>query len=51
MRSFHRGQIYVPANPDALSLIGFTLLVEKLAAFHDAAAGFRRHALGPAAQV
>lgn len=48
---FSATEIYVPANPDALSLIGFTLLVEKLATFHDAAAGFRRHALGPAAQV
>jgi chromosome partitioning protein len=48
---FSAAEIYVPANPDALSLIGFTLLVEKLASFHDAAAGFRRHALGPAAQI
>ena len=48
---FSAGEIYVPSNPDALSLIGFTLLVEKLAAFHDMAAGFRRHAFGPAAQV
>lgn len=48
---FSATEIYVPANPDALSLIGFTLLVEKLASFHDAASGFRRNALGPAAQV
>lgn len=48
---FSATEIYVPANPDALSLIGFTLLVEKLASFHDMAAGFRRRALGPAAQV
>jgi chromosome partitioning protein len=48
---FSATEIYVPSNPDALSLIGFTLLVEKLATFHDAAAGFRRNALGPAAQV
>lgn len=48
---FSATEIYVPANPDALSLIGFTLLVEKLATFHHSAAGFRRHALGPAAQV
>lgn len=48
---FSAAEIYVPANPDALSLIGFTLLVEKLASFHDTAAGFRRHALGPAAQI
>ena len=48
---FSADDIFVPANPDALSLIGFTLLVEKLAAFHDTAAGFRRHTFGPAAQV
>jgi chromosome partitioning protein len=48
---FSATEIYVPSNPDALSLIGFTLLVEKLATFHDAAAGFRRNSLGPAAQV
>lgn len=48
---FSASEIYVPANPDALSLIGFTLLVEKLAVFHDAAGGFRRPALGAAAQV
>jgi len=48
---FSATEIYVPANPDALSLIGFTLLVEKLAVFHDSAAGFRRHALGAAAQL
>ncbi len=48
---FSATEIYVPSNPDALSLIGFTLLVEKLAVFHNLAAGFRRHALGAAAQV
>lgn len=48
---FSATEIYVPANPDALSLIGFTLLAEKLAAFHDASGGFRRHAFGPAAQI
>ncbi len=48
---FSAGEIYVPANPDALSLIGFTLLVEKLAVFHDSSAGFRRAAYGPPAQV
>ena len=48
---FSATEIYVPSNPDALSLIGFTLLVEKLAVFHDTAAGFRRLAFGPAAQV
>lgn len=48
---FSATEIYVPANPDALSLIGFTLLVEKLAAFHDTAAGFRKSIHGPAARV
>ena len=48
---FSATEIYVPANPDALSLIGFTLLVEKLAVFHDASAGFRRAVLGPPAQI
>ncbi len=48
---FSAHDIYVPANPDALSLIGFTLLAEKLAAFQDFSAGFRRHSFGPVAQI
>ena len=48
---FSSNEIYVPANPDALSLIGFTLLVEKLHKFHALSASFRRSAMGPAAQV
>ena len=48
---FSANEIYVPANPDALSLIGFTLLVEKLTRFHQLSAGFRNAAMGPAAQV
>jgi chromosome partitioning protein len=48
---FSASEIYVPSNPDALSLIGFTLLVEKLQAFHEVADGFRHHSYGPAAQV
>lgn len=48
---FSATDIYVPANPDALSLIGFTLLIEKLASFQESSAGFRRHSMGPAAQV
>jgi chromosome partitioning protein len=48
---FSAGEIYVPANPDALSLVGFTLLVEKLGMFRDSSAGFRRYAFGPAPQV
>jgi chromosome partitioning protein len=48
---FASNEIYVPANPDALSLIGFTLLVEKLQKFHQLTASFRKAAMGPAAQV
>lgn len=48
---FSANEIYVPANPDALSLIGFTLLVEKLHRFHALSASFRKAAMGPAAQV
>ena len=45
------GEIYVPSNPDALSLIGFTLLVEKLMRFQQTSASFRTTAMGPASQV
>jgi chromosome partitioning protein len=48
---FSSHEIYVPANPDALSLIGFTLLIEKLAKFQQMSASFRTTAMGPAAQV
>lgn len=48
---FASTEIYVPANPDALSLIGFTLLVEKLQKFHQLSASFRKSGQGPAAQV
>lgn len=48
---FASNEIYVPANPDALSLIGFTLLVEKLQKFHQMSASFRRVGMGPPAQV
>jgi chromosome partitioning protein len=48
---FSSQEIYLPANPDALSLIGFTLLVEKLHKFHAISASFRSAAMGPAAQV
>ena len=48
---FASNEIYVPANPDALSLIGFTLLIEKLHKFHQLSASFRDSAMGPAAQV
>jgi len=48
---FSSNEIYVPANPDALSLIGFTLLMEKLQKFTALSASFRTTAMGPAAQV
>ncbi|MCC6416598.1 MAG: AAA family ATPase [Opitutaceae bacterium] len=48
---FSSNEIIVPANPDALSLIGFTLLVDKLGRFHQQSASFRQTAMGPAAQV
>jgi chromosome partitioning protein len=48
---FSAQEIYVPANPDALSLIGFTLLVEKLERFHQLSAGFRTTAMGTPARV
>ncbi|HTO03928.1 MAG TPA: AAA family ATPase, partial [Opitutus sp.] len=48
---FASNEIYVPANPDALSLIGFTLLIEKLQKFHALSASFRRSSMGHAAQV
>jgi chromosome partitioning protein len=34
MRYFSSHEINVPSNPNALSLIGFTLLVDKLGKFH-----------------
>ncbi len=48
---FSSNEIYVPVNPDALSLIGFTLLVEKLYKFHQLSASFRTAAMGVPAQV
>ena len=48
---FSSREIYVPANPDALSLIGFTLLVEKLHKFHSLSASFRKASMGNSAQV
>jgi len=48
---FSANEIYVPSNPDALSLIGFTLLVEKLGRFQQLSAGFRKTSMGPATQI
>jgi chromosome partitioning protein len=48
---FSSNEIYVPSNPDALSLIGFTLLVEKLGRFQQLSAGFRTAAMGVPTQI
>jgi chromosome partitioning protein len=48
---FSANEIYVPSNPDALSLIGFTLLVDKLQKFHALSGSFRRASMGQPAQV
>ena len=48
---FCSSEIYVPANPDALSLIGFTLLVGKLQQFHQLSASFRVAGMQPPAEV
>jgi chromosome partitioning protein len=48
---FTSNEIYVPSNPDALSLIGFTLLVDKLQKFHAISGSFRKACMGPPAQV
>jgi chromosome partitioning protein len=48
---FSAQEVYVPCNPDALSLVGFTLLVEKLAKFHQTSASFRTAGMGRPAQI
>jgi chromosome partitioning protein len=48
---FTSNEIYVPSNPDALSLIGFTLLVDKLQKFHALSGSFRKASMGAPAQV
>lgn len=48
---FSSNEMYVPSNPDALSLIGFTLLVEKLLLFHKRSASFRTSGMGRPAVV
>lgn len=48
---FCSSEVYVPANPDALSLIGFTLLIGKLQQFNHICASFRVAGMQPIAQV
>jgi len=48
---FSADELYVPSNPDALSLIGFTLMIEKLLLFYRRSAGFRTPEMGIFARV
>ncbi len=48
---FSSEELIVPANPDALSLIGFTLLVEKLMLFNQRSASFRESGHGHPPQI
>lgn len=48
---FSASEVIVPANPDALSLIGFTLLTGKLLQFNERSARLREHGMGEAATI
>jgi chromosome partitioning protein len=48
---FCANEVIVPANPDALSLIGFTLLTGKLLQFNERSARFRTPAMGEPAVI
>ena len=48
---FSADELYVPANPDALSLIGFTLMIEKVLLFYRRSVGFRTPETGNFARV
>lgn len=48
---FCSSEVYVPSNPDVLSLIGFTLLVGKLQQFNHLCASFRVVGMQPPALV
>ncbi len=48
---FCTNEVYVPSNPDALSLIGLTLLVNKLLQFNDRSASFRARGMGNPARI
>lgn len=48
---FCSNEVYVPSNPDALSLIGFTLLTGKLLQFNERSASFRKSGMGKAARI
>jgi chromosome partitioning protein len=48
---FASNEIYVPSNPDALSLIGFTLFIDKLMQFQELSASFRTPEMDAPAEV
>jgi chromosome partitioning protein len=48
---FCANEVLVPSNPDALSLIGFTLLTGKLLQFNERSAGFRDSGMGKPATI
>jgi chromosome partitioning protein len=48
---FCANEVIVPANPDALSLIGLTLLTGKLLQFNERSATFRTAGMGPQAMI
>jgi chromosome partitioning protein len=48
---FCANEVIVPANPDALSLIGFTLLTGKLLQFNERSATFRTAGMGQQAMI
>ncbi len=48
---FCANEVIVPANPDALSLIGFTLLTGKLLQFNDRSARLREPGMGDPAVI
>jgi len=48
---FCANEVIVPANPDALSLIGFTLLTGKLMQFNERSASFRSVGMGNPAMI
>ncbi len=48
---FCANEVIVPANPDALSLIGFTLLTAKLVQFNERSSSFRMAGMGNQAMI
>lgn len=48
---FTSNEVVIPSNPDALSLIGFTLFTEKLHQFRERSASFRVAGMGPPPQI